>query len=245
MQKLKIAINGSNGRMGQAVAAAADEEGVEVVGRCDLGGDLKAEARNADVIIDFSFHETTEAVIETAKETGTRLVIGTTGHNDERRTELRKRAGEIPTVWAGNYSIGVNLLFFLTQRAASVLDETYDAEIVELHHRLKKDAPSGTAADLYEIILKERGLGFEALRHGRSGVIGERSTREVGVHALRGGDVIGDHTVLFAGPGERIELTHRASNRRIYSTGALRAARWIMDQAAGVYDMQDVLGFRS
>lgn len=241
---MKITINGSNGRMGQAVAGAADEEGVEVVGRCDLGGDLKAEARDADVIIDFSFHETTEAVIETAKEMGKRLVIGTTGHNDERRADLRRRAGEIPTVWAGNYSIGVNLLFFLTQRAAAVLDETYDAEIVELHHRLKKDAPSGTAADLYEIILKERGLGFEALRHGRSGVPGVRSSKEVGVHALRGGDAIGDHTVLFAGPGERIELTHRASSRRIFSTGALRAARWVMDRTAGVYDMQDVLGFR-
>ena len=230
--------------MGQAVSTAADEQGVDVVGQCDIGGDLKVEAREADVIIDFSFHETTEAVIETAKEMGKRLVIGTTGHNDERRADLRKRAGELPTVWAGNYSIGVNLLFFLTQRAASVLDETYDAEIVELHHRLKKDAPSGTAADLYEIILKERGLGFEALRHGRSGVPGERSTKEVGVHAIRGGDSIGDHTVLFAGQGERIELTHRASNRQIYSTGAIRAARWIMDQSAGVYDMQDVLGFR-
>jgi len=242
---MKITINGSNGRMGQAVALAADEAGVEIAGRCDLGTDLRSEIRDADVIIDFSFHETTEGVIETAREMGKRLVIGTTGHGDERRADLRRQAGAIPTVWAGNFSIGVNLLFFLTQRAASVLDETYDAEIVEMHHRLKKDAPSGTAANLYEIILRERGLGLEALRHGRCGVPGERSTREVGVHALRGGDVIGDHTVLFAGPGERIELTHRASNRRIFATGALRAAHWIMEQPAGVYDMQDVLGLRS
>jgi 4-hydroxy-tetrahydrodipicolinate reductase len=242
---MKISINGSDGRMGVTIATLAEEEGVEVVGRCDRGGDLRAEARHADVIVDFSFHEATESVIETAVELGKRLVIGTTGHSDERRGELRKKADEIPTVWAGNYSIGVNLLFFLTQRAAAVLDESYDAEIIEFHHRLKKDAPSGTAADLYEIILKERGLGFEALRHGRSGVPGERSTKEVGVHSVRGGDGVGDHTVLFAGVGERIELTHRASDRRIYAAGVLRAARWIIGREPGVFNMQDVLELKN
>ncbi|MEZ5277220.1 MAG: 4-hydroxy-tetrahydrodipicolinate reductase [Opitutaceae bacterium] len=241
---MNIAINGSNGRMGRAIAAAAEAEGINVTGLCDLGGDLKLEAKEADVIVDFSFHESTASVIETAVELKKALVIGTTGHTDVRRAELKQTASAIPTVWAGNYSIGVNLLFHLTQVAASVLDEGYDAEVLEMHHRMKKDAPSGTAVRLCEIILEERGLGPEALRHGRSGVPGERSSKEVGVHALRGGDVVGDHTVYFAGLGERIELTHRATDRQVFATGALRAARWALRQAPGVYDMQDVLGFR-
>ena len=173
------------------------------------------------------------------------LVIGTTGHSDGERERLRTMATAVPTIWAGNYSVGVNLLFHLTQLTSSVLDEGYDAEVIEMHHRMKKDAPSGTAARLYEIILEERGLGLEALRHGRSGITGERTRTEVGIHALRGGDVVGDHTVLFAGMGERIELVHRASDRRIFAAGALRAARWALSQAPGLYDMQDVLGFRS
>lgn len=241
---MKIAINGSNGRMGQAVAAAAADEGIRVAGLCDVGGNLAHEARDADVIIDFSFHEATASVIRTAIDLQKSLIIGTTGHTNAERNALKAEAGRVPTVWAGNYSVGVNLLFYMTQLAASVLDEGYDAEVVEMHHRLKKDAPSGTAARLYEIILEERGLGMEALRHGRSGIPGERSRKEVGVHALRGGDTVGDHTVYFAGLGERVELTHRASDRKVFSIGALRAARWILRQPPGVYDMQDVLGFR-
>ncbi len=231
--------------MGEAVIAAAAAEGVEIVGLCDLGGSLQEAATGADVIIDFSFHDATGAVIETAIAMNLPLVIGTTGHSEERRAELRQMTRAIPTVWAGNYSVGVNLLFHLTRQAASVLDETYDAEVVEMHHRMKKDAPSGTAVNLYEIILKERGLGPEALRHGRSGITGERTSTEVGIHALRGGDVVGDHTVMFAGMGERIELVHRASDRRVFAAGAIRAARWVCAQPPGLYDMQDVLGFRS
>lgn len=231
--------------MGQAIASAATDEGVDIVGLCDLGGSLEAAAAPADVIIDFSFHEATGIAIETAAALNKPLVIGTTGHSEDERTRLRAMASTVPTVWAGNYSVGVNLLFHLTQLASSVLDETYDAEVIEMHHRLKKDAPSGTAARLYEIILEERGLGLEALRHGRSGITGERTRKEVGIHALRGGDVVGDHTVLFAGMGERIELIHRASDRRIFASGAIRAARWALTQSPGLYDMQDVLGFRS
>ena len=140
--------------------------------------------------------------------------------------------------------VGVNLLFALTRRAASVLGSDYDAEVVEMHHRFKKDAPSGTAARLLEIILEERKLTSAALRHGREGITGDRTSTEVGIHALRGGDVIGDHTVIFAALGERIELTHKASDRAIFARGALRAASWVRDQAAGVYDMQDVLGLK-
>ena len=147
-------------------------------------------------------------------------------------------------MWSGNYSVGVNLLFALTRRASAVLGSDYDAEVVEMHHRFKKDAPSGTAARLLEIILDERKLTADALRHGREGITGERTSTEVGIHALRGGDVVGDHTVMFAALGERIELTHKASDRGIFARGAVRAAQWLADKPAGVYDMQDVLGLK-
>jgi 4-hydroxy-tetrahydrodipicolinate reductase len=153
-------------------------------------------------------------------------------------------AAKIPCVWAGNFSVGVNLLFALTQRAAGILGADYDTEVVEMHHRFKKDAPSGTAARLLDIILEERQLTATALRHGRAGLTGERSPTEVGVHALRGGDVVGDHTVIFAALGERVELTHKASDRAIFARGALRAAHWIIGQPPGLYDMQDVLGLK-
>jgi 4-hydroxy-tetrahydrodipicolinate reductase len=171
-------------------------------------------------------------------------VIGTTGHSAEEKAALMKEAAKIPCVWSGNYSVGVNLLFALTRRASQVLGSDYDAEVVEMHHRFKKDAPSGTAARLLEIILEERKLTSEALRHGRKGITGERTPTEVGIHALRGGDVIGDHTVMFAALGERIELTHKASDRGIFARGSLRAAQWVVSRPPGVYDMQDVLGLK-
>lgn len=150
----------------------------------------------------------------------------------------------MPCVWAGNFSVGVNLMFALTRRAAAALGSDYDAEVVEMHHRFKKDAPSGTAARLLEIILAERQLDARALRHGRQGISGERPPTEVGIHSLRGGDVVGDHTVMFATLGERFELTHKATDRSIFAKGAVRAAQWIVDRAPGVYDMQDVLGLK-
>ena len=150
----------------------------------------------------------------------------------------------MPCVWAGNFSVGVNLLFALTRRAAAVLGADYDAEIIEMHHRYKKDAPSGTAARLLEIIIEERKLTANAVRHGRSGITGERKPAEIGMHALRGGDVVGDHTVLFAALGERLELTHKASDRAVFARGALLAAQWVIKQKPGVYDMQDVLGLK-
>jgi 4-hydroxy-tetrahydrodipicolinate reductase len=193
-------------------------------------------------VVDFSHHAATAEVIRHATQLGKALVIGTTGHPADEKLALRELAVRIPTVWAGNYSVGVNLLYALTRRAASVLGADYDAELVEMHHRFKKDAPSGTASRLLEIILEERQLSAEALRHGREGITGERQPTEVGVHALRGGDVVGDHTVIFAALGERIELTHKASDRAIFARGALRAARWLAGRPAGIYDMQDVLG---
>jgi len=215
---LSIHINGSRGRMGQAVAAAVREAGLTVAAETDVGDDLRAGMASADAVIDFS----------SPAATGEILAI----------------AAGVPCVWAGNFSVGVNLLFALTRRAAAVLGADYDAEVVEMHHRFKKDAPSGTAARLLEIILEERKLTAEALRHGREGLTGERQPTEVGVHALRGGDVVGDHTVIFAALGERVELVHKASDRGIFARGAVRAARWIVGRPAGVYDVQDVLALK-
>jgi 4-hydroxy-tetrahydrodipicolinate reductase len=241
---LRILINGSKGRMGHALSAAATELGLTVGATIDAGDDLGAGMKKADVVVDFSSHSATQAVLEAAVAQRKPVVIGTTGHSAEAKRKLLTLATQVPCVWAGNFSVGVNLLFALTRRAASVLGSDYDAEVIEMHHRFKQDAPSGTAARLLEIILEERKLTAEALRHGRSGLPGARTNTEVGVHALRGGDVIGDHTVMFAGLGERIELTHKASDRAIFARGALRAAQWVAGQKPGVYDMQDVLGLK-
>jgi 4-hydroxy-tetrahydrodipicolinate reductase len=244
MSNPRIVLIGAAGRMGQAIRTAAEVDFLTVVAALDKGDDLAAGIPRGDVIIDFSHHETTSTVIALAAAHRKPLVIGTTGHAAAEKTHLLAEAAKVPTVWAGNYSVGVNLLYALTRRAASVLGADYDAEVIEMHHRFKKDAPSGTAARLLEIILEERKLSAEALRHGRQGITGERSPQEVGIHALRGGDVVGEHTVMFAALGERVELTHKASDRGIFARGALRAARWVLDRPAGVYDMQDVLGLR-
>ncbi len=230
--------------MGQALIAAANELKMPVGAAIDVGDDVAAAAANADVIVDFSSHAATKALLELAVAKKKPIVIGTTGHAPAEKAHLLELAAKVPCVWAGNFSVGVNLLFALTRRAAAVLGADYDAEVVEMHHRFKKDAPSGTAARLLEIILEERKLTAEALRHGREGIVGERTATEVGIHALRGGDVVGDHTVMFAALGERIELTHKASDRGIFARGALRAAQWVATQKPGVYDMQDVLALR-
>ncbi len=230
--------------MGQTIAGLAGETGIIIRAALDVGDDLAAHLARCDVIIDFSSHQATAKVLEAAVAHKKAVVIGTTGHDADEKRRLLPLAAKVPCVWAGNFSVGVNLLFALTRRAARVLGSDYDAEVVEMHHRFKKDAPSGTAARLLEIILEERKLGADALRHGRAGITGERKPTEVGVHALRGGDVVGEHTVMFAGLGERLELTHKASDRAIFARGALRAAAWVANQPPGVYDMQDVLGLK-
>lgn len=241
---LQLALIGARGRMGQAIAAAASEMDSAIISPLDVGNDLAVGISAADAVIDFSSHHATADVIRLAVSYNKPLVIGTTGHNAEEKSRLIKEAAKIPTVWSGNYSVGVNLLFALTRRASAILGSDYDAEVVEMHHRFKKDAPSGTAARLLEIILEERKLNSDALRHGRQGITGERTSSEVGIHALRGGDVVGDHTVIFAALGERLELTHKASDRGIFARGALRAAQWVKTQRPGLYDMQDVLGLK-
>lgn len=241
---LRILINGARGRMGRTLIATAADMSLTVSAAVDLGDDLAAGIAASDVIVDFSSHHATQGLLEAAIAQKKAVVIGTTGHPAETKAALLKLAAQIPCVWAGNYSVGVNLLYALTRRAASVLGSDYDAEVVEMHHRYKKDAPSGTAARLLEIILEERRLTASALRHGREGITGERQPTEVGIHSLRGGDVVGDHNVIFAALGERLELTHKASDRAIFARGALRSAQWVVSQPAGVYDMQDVLGLK-
>ncbi|SDS57341.1 4-hydroxy-tetrahydrodipicolinate reductase [Opitutus sp. GAS368] len=241
---LQILLNGAKGRMGRTIAGLAGEMDAAIRATTDAGDDPAAHLAGCDVIIDFSSHSATGRLLELAVAKKKPIVIGTTGHGAAEKKKLLALAAKVPCVWAGNFSVGVNLLFALTRRAAAVLGADYDAEVVEMHHRFKKDAPSGTAARLLEIILEERKLTADALRHGRSGITGERPPTEVGVHALRGGDVVGEHTVLFAALGERVELIHKASDRAIFARGAVRAAHWVVKQKPGVYDMQDVLGLK-
>lgn len=230
--------------MGQAVIEAAERIGATVVALVDAGDDLNSVIDRCDVVIDFSAASATLPTAKIAAAHGKALVIGTTGHELDEKAAITAVAGKVPTVWAGNFSVGVNLLFYLTQKAAAVLTADYNPEVVEMHHRMKKDSPSGTADRLLEILLEARNLRRDQIAHGRHGLVGERPEAEIGMHALRGGDVVGDHTVMFAGSGERLELTHKASNRSVFAEGALRAAAWVMDQPAGIYDMQDVLGLK-
>ncbi len=243
---IKIIIAGSRGRMGQALLAAAGGLAeVQVAGQVDLGDSLLPLIEQADVVIDFSHHDATPAIAALCHQHRKAIVIGTTGHSEIEQQSIRALRDRVPMVWSSNYSSGVNALFWLTRRAAEILGPDFDLEVIEMHHRLKKDAPSGTATTLAQILAEVRQLACpEALRHGRQGLVGERPAAEIGVHAVRGGDVVGDHTVLFAGAGERLELVHRASSRETFARGALRAALWVAGQPPGIYTMQDVLGLR-
>ena len=242
----KIIITGSKGRMGQALfSCAAQIPELEVVGQIDVGDKLEDVIAKCDAVIDFSFHNATLGVAQVCAQHKKALVIGTTGHLADEKQKITEFTKQIPTVWASNYSTGVNTLFWLTRKAAEILGPSFDIEVVEMHHRMKKDAPSGTATTLLEILGNVRKLQLEeALRHGRKGIVGERTPGEIGIHAVRGGDVVGDHTVMFAAVGERVELTHKASSRETFATGALRAAQWVVKQTPGLYDMQDVLGLK-
>ena len=245
-QPLRILLNGAKGRMGLAIANVATSELAVIAAGVDQGDDLAAPIGSADVVIDFSFHSATLAVAQLCAQHRKPLVIGTTGHTAEEKAAITAAIKGLPVVWAGNYSVGVTLLNALVRQAARSLAAAgrWDVEVLEMHHRLKKDAPSGTAETLLKILLEERQLAKEALKHGREGLVGERPLGEIGVHAIRGGDVVGDHTVLFAAEGERLELTHKASNREIFARGAVRAARWLKSRPAGLYGMEDVLGLK-
>jgi 4-hydroxy-tetrahydrodipicolinate reductase len=247
----KIIITGSKGRMGQALIACAPQwpQNIEIVGTVDQGDDLAAVIGKCDVVIDFSSPEATEPNIQLCTNHNKALVIGTTGQPAGLKASLVQFPPRIPVVWSSNFSTGVNTLFWLTRMAAEIIGSSFDLEIIEMHHRLKKDAPSGTAKTLEEILRKVRKeqLGTQLQDsdipaiHGREGIVGERKTTEIGVHSVRGGDVVGDHTVIFSSIGERLELTHKASDRKTFANGALRAAIWATMQEPGLYDMQDVL----
>jgi 4-hydroxy-tetrahydrodipicolinate reductase len=242
----KVIIVGAKGRMGEALCRLAKKEnGYDLVGTVDQGDDILERIDYCDAIIEFSHHSVSGVLAETAAQHGKALVIGTTGHTAEEKTEIEGMRDKIPMVWAPNFSVGVNLLFYLTHKAAEILGENFDQEIVEMHHRLKIDAPSGTAKRLGEILAEVKGKSYgDVIRDGRVGEVGKRTVSEIGMHAVRGGDVVGDHTVYFANVGERIELTHRASSRDTFASGALRAAAWAVSQKPGLYTMQDVLGLK-
>ena len=242
----KVIITGSKGRMGQMLIACAQKmPGLEVVAQVDKGDSLADVIDACDVVIDFSAHAVTVEVAQLCAQHKKALVIGTTGHTDTDTYEIKKLMDRIPIVWASNFSTGVNTLFWLTRKAAEILGPDFDLEVVEMHHRLKKDAPSGTAKTLAEILAETRKLHLdESARHGRAGLVGERTGGEIGIHSIRGGDVVGDHTVIFASAGERVELTHKASSRETFANGALRAAQWLVKQKPGLYDMQNVLGLK-
>ncbi len=239
-----LLITGKSGRMGQAVIESAGQAGVVVAATHDAGENLDLAISKATCAIDFTIHSFTSSLVEAALKHGTNLVIGTTGHTDDERAAIHEAAKTLRIVYAANYSVGVNTLFWLTRQAARVLhQDRFDIEVTEMHHKHKIDAPSGTARRLLEILNEETGTTYQGdVAHGRVGNIGPRKPREIGMHTLRGGDVVGDHTVLFAADGERFELTHKASSRLTFAAGAVRAACWLEEQPVGLYDMQDVLG---
>ncbi|MBQ2631234.1 MAG: 4-hydroxy-tetrahydrodipicolinate reductase [Kiritimatiellae bacterium] len=241
---MRIAILGAAGRMGRKLCELAPGAGLEVVSKVDIAdGYDRTWSPGAEGVIDFSHHTAVPAAISAAASQGLPYVIGTTGITPDEQKAVADAASRIPIVQSGNYSLGVNLLLALVSRAAAVLGPEYDVEITEMHHRHKKDAPSGTALMLAKAAAAGRGASGEFI-YGRHGDTGERPVGEIAIHALRGGSVVGDHTVMFAGELERVELTHKAQDRAAFAAGALKALVWAKGKAPGIYTMQDVLGLR-
>ena len=264
---MKIGIPGAAGRMGQALTrqvtatdgctvVAATEvpdhaalgrdcgalAGIEPLGVA-VGDDAQAMFRAADAVLDFTLPGAAARHAELAAAEGTMLVVGTTGLGADEQTALEAAAAQVAVVQAPNMSLAVNLLFRLTEQVAGILDDDYDIEIVEMHHRHKIDAPSGTALGLGRAAARARGVAFDKVAaRGRDGVTGARPRGEIGLAALRGGDVTGEHSVIFAADGERLELAVRSSNRQTYARGAVQAARWAEGRGPGLYTMADVLG---
>ena len=262
----KILVIGIAGRMGKTIAACIeDTEGVELGGGTEQDGSLNlgkdigevagigikgvtvsnnltTALKNCNVVIDFTTPESSLQTLKVSAEQGSAVVVGTTGFSPEQREEIEKIGKKIPCVIAPNMSIGVNVLFKLVADAARVLGDAYDVEIVEAHHKFKKDAPSGTAVRISEIVSDSLGRNLEEVGvYGRKG-IAVRTDKEIGIHTLRAGDIIGEHRVLFGGMGENFEVFHRAQSRETFARGSIRAAEWVLGQPNGVYDMQDVLG---
>ena len=268
MTPVRVAIAGASGRMGRmlieaalkdegiVLAAAFDRPGSAFIGR-DAGemagvasgvsivDDAATALAAADCLIDFTRPEGTLHHLALARELGKAAVIGTTGFDAVGKAAVAAAAADIPVVFAPNMAVGVNAVFRLLEVAARILDQGYDVEVIEAHHRFKVDAPSGTALRMGEVVAEALGRDLEACAiYGREGVTGERAVETIGFSTIRGGDVVGDHTVLFAGIGERIGITHKSGSRMPYALGSLRAARFLAGRRSGLFDMQDVLGLR-
>ncbi len=265
----KIIVCGALGRMGSTVVRVAAKQedvtivaGVETPEHPDLGGDLgeliglgrlDAELTGdlsgivgaSDCVVEFTNPQATVEHLRIARKSCKPYVVGTTGFEEDHLKELEEYAREAPLLLSPNMSVGVNLLFKLAPEIATTLGHSYDVEIVEAHHRMKADAPSGTAKRLASLIAEALGRELDKVGvYGREGLTGERAGQEIGIHSLRGGDITGDHTVLYAGPGERVEMTHRASSRETFAYGTIRAIRYVVEAKPGLYDMMDVLGLK-
>ena len=263
---IKIVIAGCCGKMGKRIAALSfkDKEleisaAVESAGHPDIGknlgdiigldrlfvditGDLSSAVKGSDVIIDFTTPAATLSNLKIARDENIPIVIGTTGITDEELKVIESSSKRVPVLFSSNMSIGVNLIFNIAPEAALALGEDYDIEIVEAHHNRKKDSPSGTAKTLLQNIADARGAQLKNIAiYGRKGSTGERPKGQICVHAIRGGNIVGEHTVIFAGEDETIEITHRAASRDVFAKGAIRAAKYIADKSPGLYDMQDVI----
>lgn len=246
MDTIRFAIAGANGRMGctliEAVQAAPD---AELAAAFDIDDDIDAALSKADCLIDFTRPEGTMRHLEVCRKRGVHMVIGTTGMTTDQKLVIQDASRDIPIVFAPNMAVGVNVVFKLLDTAARILNEGYDVEIVEAHHRHKVDAPSGTALRMGEVVAAALGRDLaDCAVYGREGHTGERPASQIGFATVRGGDIVGDHTVLFAGTGERVEISHKAASRMPYALGSLRAARFLRGKLRGLYDMQDVLGLR-
>ncbi len=266
---IKIAVTGAAGRMGGRIVTAINEaEGLELAGACERAGhdmigqdagliagcgelgvqicaDLATAMENADVLIDFTFPEVTLQNMAVCADLGKMIVIGSTGFTPEQRAQADQLAARIPVVLAPNMSVGVNACFKLLKETAKILGDGFDVEIVELHHNKKKDSPSGTAVRMGEVVAEALGRDYnQVANYHREGMCGERSKEEIGMQTVRGGDIVGEHTVYFIGMGERIEISHRAMSRDMFARGAVRAAGWLAGKQPGMYDMQDVLGLK-
>jgi 4-hydroxy-tetrahydrodipicolinate reductase len=223
---VRVLLVGAAGRMGKTVFDLAQNDGeIEIVARCDLDDSLEPAMKNCDVAIDFSHAKAIDEICRAASQHAKPLVIGTTGHSPQQRRIIEETTHLVPVVFASNFSVGVNVLFSLARKAAELLGSDFRADILETHHKMKKDAPSGTAKTLAEILKAAR-----------------KSESEIPIQSTREGDIVGEHSVIFSGPAERLELTHRAASREIFARGALRAAKWVIGKPPGFYSMQDVLG---
>jgi 4-hydroxy-tetrahydrodipicolinate reductase len=265
----KVVVTGAAGRMGHeiirlvhasgalALHAAVERPGSPAVGKdagalaglepagVAVGDDLGAALAGSDLVIDFTSHEASVHHAEHCAAKGVAIVIGSTGFTPEAKARVAHAARSIPVMQSPNMSVAVNVMFELVRQAARALGDGFDVEIVELHHKRKRDAPSGTAIALGEAAAEALGRApAEVLAYSRHGIVGERPPRQIGIQSLRGGDAAGDHTVLFCGEGERLEITHRAASREQFARGAVRAAEWLVGRPAGLYDMADVLGLR-